>query len=405
MRDNRPILREVIRALSGPLDKRARAALRPFASWPPHLRPATARALGRFAREHLDELGAKLTSAHHSLRHAAAYALGLSEEERAATPLVGLLCHQQDHFDHDFAYQALGKLGVHALRPLERFALEGSDDEAYEAVQALGQSSADPLPCLQRVLAGRSPLPERFFMAYVNMGDPRGLPDVLPALQSTDPRRYRDALYAASTLLEEARARGLPRPGDADAFADAVARFLDSDDLQASALSCLRSLRDPRYLAALEDISTGADPDAAGDAIKAIGAYRTELARAHLARLLDHPALERATAAAVALLEDAEATRATKERATAVAVQGLATLPGDSAWCAAATLCRTSVRLRRAVSGALLSSKGSEKKRLVYALVWMIPARYERRLLAGCSAEVRPLVARALEREKAPRRR
>ena len=405
MPDDRPILREVIRALSGPLDKRARAALRPFESWPPHLRPATARALGRFAREHLDELGAKLTSANHSLRHASAYALGLSEEERAATPLVGLLCHQQDHFDHDFAYQALGKLGVHALRPLERFALEGSDDEAYEAVQALGQSSADALPCLQRVLAGRSPLPERFFMAYVNLSDPRGLPDVLPALQSTDPRRYRDALYAASTLLEEARARGQPRPGDADAFADAVARFLDSDDLQASALSCLRSLRDPRYLAALQGISTGAEPDAAGDAIKAIGAYHTEAARAHLARLLDHPALERGTAAAVALLEDAEATRATKERATTVAVEGLAKLPGDSAWCAAATLCRTSVRLRRAVSGALLSSKGSEKKRLVYALVWVLPARYERRLLAGCSAEVRPLVSRALEREKASGRR
>jgi hypothetical protein len=271
-------------------------------------------------------------------------------------------------------------------------------------VQALGQSSADALPCLRRVLDSRSPLPESFFMAYDNLCDPRGLPDLLPAIRSSDSRSRLDALFAAAALLEQASKRSRRRPSGAPAFADAIAPLVEREDwnFRGPAIECLGWLRDPRLLGTLHALSTGSDTRTASYAIEAIARYRSIDARARLIELLAHADTERATMAATCLLDDRSATRAAKRRASAVAVRGLATLPGDRAWCTASHLCRTSLRLRRAVCKAIEAGRGREKKRLVQALICMVPPRppwkevFERRLLATCGPEIRPIVARAL---------
>jgi hypothetical protein len=126
------------------------------------------------------------------------------------------------------------------------------------------------------------------------------------------------------------------------------------------------------------------------------------MARAHLAEVLGHADLERATAAAAGILSDHRSTRAAKARATKVAVQGLATLPGDWAWCSARDLCRSSVRLRRAVCEAAALGRGRQRKRLVYALACTVHPRHPRRkaimrrVLATCSPEIEQEVVEAI---------
>jgi HEAT repeat protein len=389
-------LREVIRAFhaaaSGGLDARARAALRPFTRWGAHFRSAQEGKLGAYAREHLAALTPLLGSPHHALRHAAAFALGYCEDERAVAPLLGLLVDQKDFFDHDFAYHALGSLGRRAVPGLARAALSGSPEEAYQAVQALGQSRADALPALRRVLATLAPLPKSFFMAYSALADPRGLPDLIAPIRSGGALHARDAVFAAGALLDEAARRSSRRPRGAAALADALAPRLACEewDDRAPAISCLGQLRDPRYLGALAAIASSSDNEAAIYASEALGQYRTPAARAHLLALLDHPDRARATSAATAVVADTRASPAARARATEVAIEGLATLPHDSPWCSAARLGASSAPFRRALCAAIADAAGRRRKELLRALVSIVHPGFPpsnqrmRQVLATC---------------------
>lgn len=148
---------------------------------------------------------------------------------------------------------------------------------------------------------------------------------------------------------------------------------------------------------------------AAGSAIEAVGRYRTDPARAYLVELLSHPELDTATNAAVRVLEDPGSTRSAQGRALEVAVVGLSTLNGSWAWIDAANRCRSSPRLLCRVQAAAAQAHRKTRARLVKALAYATPRdvrgkAFQERLLAGCSSDVRALVAKSL-RQRALRER
>lgn len=243
------------------------------------------RGLARLAQAHVRELGELVKQDAETVRQAAMYALGYCQDERAVRPLLWCLVNQRHWADHDFAYEALGRLGDVALPELLDAALRGSTDEAIQAVQAMGQSRGDALPFLRQVLAHRRPLPESFFAAYENLGDPRGLPEVIDALDDAELRQ--DAVFAALSMLEQADLSELPKAARR-AWADALRAVVDGDDFDGRllAVDCLGVLRDERHLGRLAEMAARGSDEEVEAAVRAIARYASPAARGVLLDLL-----------------------------------------------------------------------------------------------------------------------
>ena len=383
------------RGLEGAVDGGARRTLRRFAYSEPRLSGSVAgiRALGR---RRFGELAALLRSTDDELRHAATFALGCIGEARAVAPLVALLVRQRDRFDHDFAYQACGRLGDVALAELGRFALRGKKSERREAVQALGQSRADALPVLRRVLRqGR--LPPSFFVAYFNLHDARGLPDLMVGLRAKERATQRDALEAAEALLGDG---ARPRV-DIRAWGNILARLAQGRDGEAAstALSCLGLLGDSRHVDILVEATRHPDDWRSYQAIRALGRLGGAVARARLEELLDEDGVAKSTAAAVCLVEDPRA-RALCPRAFAAMLRGVQELPDSfEAMDAAEALAGSKAGTDAAIEAAH-QLRGRRRARILDALAYgfgfLRPSPRERAVARALAASERPVAAALL---------
>ena len=301
-----------------------------------HQRPdAAADMLYGFVQAHHDEIARLVASKDDSVRHLAAYALRFSRDVRSVEPLIALLDNQLDFFDHDYCYESLRELGAIAHERLYEIAANDGGERAVQAVQALGQSRVSASVWLGR-LAQMDRLPDGFFIAYANLNDPAGLPDLERGLWHPDPEMRDDAVGAAYSLLKSAREQAHPALDqiDRDRWSERLAELFEDDEFDASdswiveCLGFLRSRRHLPFLVALLD-----DEEVASDAVEAIGWYQSDDTRRMLIELLESDDVSKACAAAVQLERDPGCPVSITGRVAEVMWRGIVELPGNSVWC------------------------------------------------------------------------
>lgn len=293
----------------------------------------------RFAATHVDELVALAADPRDALRHLALFALGFSDDARSVEPLLDRLVDSIDFFDHDHCYASLGRLGELAFEPLFSIAAGADEDRAAEAVQALGQSRADALPVLRRVLA-LPKIPRDTFAALYNTNDPACLPDLEIGLWHDDAAHRSEALFTAYCLLETARERAPQALAAIDTrrWGDRMVELFADEELDERqvALTSLGLLRDARHLPLLTArFAAAEDEDEAGDLVEAIGWMHVDEARAWLEQQLAAPRSATACLAAVALARDPGIAPHLHEACCDVMLRKLFADDGDHAWCEA----------------------------------------------------------------------
>jgi HEAT repeat protein len=304
--DGKVLASALRRCFRDPTDEEARRTLAPYADTAvaPKLKKGTQRSLQKLAKNATSELATLLESDDSGVRHAAAFVLGYTGDASAVRPLVALLTDQRDWFDHDFAYAALGRLGNVALPVLCRIAKGGDELAAREAVQAMGLSRGDALPFLREVMEERSMVPEGFWVAYQNLGDARGLPEVMGAL--SDPATRDDALEAAQVLVTRSRARRFSAK-KRRRWSETLAPFVGDEDVNhaAQALVCLGWLGDERQLETIAGAVYHEDDDVVAAATNALARLDVPEAHALLIGMLEHRRRVVRVLAAAALEENA----------------------------------------------------------------------------------------------------
>lgn len=315
----------------------------------PELTDADVAALRAIAAETIDALIVLLGDSSDTTRHFSAYLLGFADDARVVDPLVELLAAQRDHFDHDYCYTSLGRLGARAHEALYEIATAKTSGSSrrVQAIQALGQSREDPLPWLAK-LAALDPLPDGYFSALENTHDPRALPVLEFGLWHEDAQQRGDALFTAYCLLESAREGDHPIVSELDVacWGTRMLELLRDEELDEPevALPALGFLDYGPGLATIREAL--ASEESRENAVTALRWLSSPEALQCLCALLDHEDSEFRCHAAVALRARSDVDTATRERASRIAFDALFAVEHNSPWCAAADALPEEIALR-----------------------------------------------------------
>lgn len=146
-KDGASAAEEIAHALTAALERREDARASEFLAlfesrYGVELGAADVRALGRFARANLGALVQLTRRRDSNVRQLAVVALGASGDPRAVEPLLAVLLAGRDFFDHDFVYEAAGRLGRRGVAAFERVARRGTPRVRRAAIACIGLSHA-----------------------------------------------------------------------------------------------------------------------------------------------------------------------------------------------------------------------------------------------------------------------